>query len=91
MSDVKTFSEDTRIDPEVYESFLAAAPVSSMSLMLRTTVEPNSLIPELRRAVADLDPELPLLRVMSMDGVIESRKAGTLCSPACWRRLRCSR
>jgi putative ABC transport system permease protein len=75
VSDVKTFSEDTTIEPEVYES-LVQRPVTSVSLMVRTTVEPNSLIPDLRRAIANLDPELPLLRVMSMDGVIDSQKSG---------------
>jgi ABC-type antimicrobial peptide transport system permease subunit len=44
--------------------------------MLRTNVDPNSLIPELRRTVAGLDPELPLLRVMSMDGVIDTQRNG---------------
>ncbi len=75
VSDVKAFSEDTRIDPEVFEAFLQR-PVRSLSLMLRTNVEPNSLIPDLRRTVAGLDAELPLLRVMSMDGVIDTQKNG---------------
>jgi putative ABC transport system permease protein len=75
VNDVKSFSEDTRVDPEVYESFLQR-PVTSMSLMLRTSVDPNGLIPGLRRVVAHLDPELPLLRVMSMDGVIDEQKTG---------------
>ena len=75
VSDVKSFSEDTRIDPEVYEPFLQR-PVASLSIMLRTTVEPNNLIPELRRTVAAVDPELPLLRVMSMDGVIDTQRNG---------------
>jgi putative ABC transport system permease protein len=75
VSDVKSFSEDTRIDPEVYEAYLQR-PVTSLSLMVRTAVEPNSLIPELRRMVAGLDPELPLLRVMSMEGVIDTQRKG---------------
>jgi putative ABC transport system permease protein len=73
--DVKRFSEDTRIDPEVYESYLQR-PVTSFSLMLRSDAEPNGLIPDLRRTVAALDAELPLLRVMSMDGVIQTQKVG---------------
>jgi putative ABC transport system permease protein len=75
VSDVKTFSEDQRFDPQVYETFFQR-PVSSVSLMVRTVVEPNSLIPDLRRAVANLDPELPLLRAMSMDGVINTQRYG---------------
>jgi putative ABC transport system permease protein len=75
VSDVKSFSEDVRIDPEVYETFLQR-PVASLSLMLRTNAEPNSLIPDLRRLVSGLDADLPLLRVMSMDGVIDTQRKG---------------
>jgi predicted permease len=74
-SDVKAFSEETRVDPQVYRPFLQQ-PVASFSLMLRTNVEANSLIPALRHAVAELDSELPLLAVMNMDGVIESQRGG---------------
>jgi putative ABC transport system permease protein len=44
--------------------------------MMRSNVEPDGVIPELRHVVADLDVELPLLRVMSMDGVIETQRNG---------------
>jgi putative ABC transport system permease protein len=50
--------------------------VASFSVMLRSTVDPNSLMPALRHVVAGLDSELPLLRVMSMDGVIEIQRNG---------------
>ncbi|MGH9606088.1 MAG: ABC transporter permease, partial [Terracidiphilus sp.] len=63
VSNVKYYSDDTRIDPEVYQPF-SQRPVASFSLMMRTSVDPDSVIPELRRAVAGLDPELPLLHVM---------------------------
>ncbi len=75
VSDVKTFSEGPQIDPEVYEPFLQR-PVAGFSLVLRTNVEPNSLMPDLRRAVASIDSELPLLNVMSMDGVFDTQRKG---------------
>lgn len=75
ISDIKTYSEDPRIDPQVYESVLQR-PVASLSILVRTNVDPNSLMPELRRAVATLDPELPLLNVLSMDGVIHTQRKG---------------
>ena len=75
VSDVKSFSEETRVDPQVYEPFLQR-PVASFSLLLRSSVEPDSLAPALRRAVAEQDSELPLLRVMSMDNVIENQRYG---------------
>jgi len=75
VSDVKSYSEETRVDPEVYESF-SQRPVQSFSVVLRTDVEPNGLIPALRKVVSQLDVELPLDRVMSMDSVINDQRNG---------------
>jgi putative ABC transport system permease protein len=79
VNDVKAYSEETRVAPQAYEALLQR-PVGSMSLMLRTSEQPNrdpnSLIPELRSAVAGIDPELPLLQVMSMEHVIEVQRSG---------------
>ncbi len=75
VSNVKTHSELTRDDPEVYEAFLQR-PMSSFSLMIRTDSDPGSLSSALRNAVAQVDAELPLNRVMSMPAVIERQKAG---------------
>lgn len=75
VSDVKSYSEETRVDPEVYESF-SQRPVSSFSVLLRANAEPNALIPALRQTVSQMDPELPLSRVMSMDSVIDQQRNG---------------
>jgi predicted permease len=75
VSNVKSYSEDPRIEPEVYEAY-QQRPVASISLMLRSTVEPTSLATSLRQVLAKFDPELPLLRVMSMDDVIQVQKNG---------------
>jgi predicted permease len=75
VGDVKSYSEDPRYEPEVYELYVQQ-PVRSFSVMLRSTVDPTSLTPDLRRAIAQLDSELPLLRVMSMDGVIDAQRNG---------------
>ena len=75
VSNVKSYSEDTRVDPEIYESFLQR-PVTSLSVLLRSKVETNSLIPDLRHAVSQLDAELPLGRVMSMETVINHQRGG---------------
>ena len=75
VGDVKTFSEATNYDPEVYEAFLQR-PVSSFSLMVRTSADPASLASALRNAVARLDGELPLSAVMSMPAVLEQQKGG---------------
>jgi predicted permease len=75
VGNVKTYSEATRDDPQVYEPLLQR-PVSSFSLMVRTSVDPNSLAPAVRNAVRELDAELPLAQVMSMPTVIDRQKGG---------------
>ena len=75
VGNVKIYSEEIRDDAEVYEAFLQR-PVSSISLMIRTNSDPRSLSSALRNAVAQVDAELPLNRVMSMSAVIERQKAG---------------
>ncbi len=77
VSNVKSYSEGPRDEPEIYESFLQR-PQSSFSLMLRTTSDPNGVVSDLRAAVAQLDSDLPLDRVKSMASVIESQKAGNV-------------
>ena len=75
VGNVKTYSEGTEDDPEVYEAFLQR-PVGSMSLMVRSSSDPNGLASALRNAVAQVDAELPLSRLMSMHAVIEYQKGG---------------
>jgi len=75
VDDIPSYSELPNVDPEVYEAW-TQRPVASFSILLRSSVEPNSLIPSLRHALAQIDPDLPLLRVMNMDQVIESHKNG---------------
>jgi len=75
VANVKTYSEDTREEPQVYEAFLQR-PLPSFSLMVRASSDPNGLASALRSAVAQVDAELPLARVMSMPAVIERQKGG---------------
>ena len=75
VSDVNTYSQGTQVDPEVYEAY-PQRPLASFSVMLRSNVEPGSLTPALRNVVEKLDGELPLLRVMSMERVLEYRRSG---------------
>jgi putative ABC transport system permease protein len=75
VNNVKSYSEDAREDPAVYESFLQR-PLSSFSFAIRTTADPSALASSLRAAVAQVDSELPLTHVMSMPAVIERQRAG---------------
>jgi len=75
VGNVKTYSEDTRDDAEIYEAFLQR-PAASFSLMVRSNSDPNGLAPAVREAVAKIDPELPLAQVMSMPALIERQRGG---------------
>jgi predicted permease len=75
VGNVRNYSEDPNMVPQVYEAYLQR-PVASFSLLLRSNMEPSSLAPVLRQVVARLDAELPMLRVMSMDGVINDQRSG---------------
>jgi putative ABC transport system permease protein len=75
VGNVKAYSEDTREEPEIYESYWQR-PVPSFSVMVRTGSDPNTLVPGMREAFSQADPELPLSRVTSMQGVIEIQKGG---------------
>jgi putative ABC transport system permease protein len=75
VGNVKAYSEETRDDPAVYEPFLQRT-VPSFSLMVRASSDPNSLASAVRNAVARVDAELPLTRVMSMPALIELQRGG---------------
>ena len=75
VGNVKTYSEDTRDDPEAYEPFLQH-PIASFSLMVRAGSAPDNLEAALRKAVAQVDVELPLVHVMSMSSVIALQRSG---------------
>lgn len=75
VGNVRNYSEDPNMLPQVYEAYLQR-PVASFSLLLRSNVEPSSLSPAVRQVVARLDAELPMLRVMSMDDVINDQRNG---------------
>jgi putative ABC transport system permease protein len=75
VGNVKTYSEETRDDPEAYEPFLQH-PIPSFSLMVRAGSAPDNLEVILRKAVAQVDVELPLVHVMSMSSVIALQRSG---------------
>jgi putative ABC transport system permease protein len=75
VGNVKSYSEATRDDPQVYEAF-PQRPVPSFSIMIRASSDPNGLASALRNAVAQADADLPLARLMSMPALIERQQGG---------------
>ncbi|HVG39073.1 MAG TPA: FtsX-like permease family protein [Pyrinomonadaceae bacterium] len=66
MGDVRHANLDEAPRPEMYVPF-AQFPVNSMSVVMRTAVRPQSLIPQIEREVRALDRELPLNDVKTLD------------------------
>jgi len=75
VSNVKTFSESTRDEPQAYEPFFQR-PVNSFSVMIRTASDPAGFASALRNTVAQMDAELPLAQVMTMEAVVEQQHYG---------------
>jgi putative ABC transport system permease protein len=75
VGNVKSYSESTRDEPEVYEPYLQR-PVSSFSIILRTDLEPGALASALRSAVSGLDPDLPVAHVMTMPTLLDRQNGG---------------
>jgi predicted permease len=62
------------VEPDTYlQAFrpMAQAPVSSVSITVRSSSNPDSLMDLSRRAVAELDPAMPLSRVRSARSLVD--------------------
>jgi putative ABC transport system permease protein len=65
----KGLAQETR--PHVYEPF-AQAPNHFMTLVVRTDTDPSAIVPAIRAKVFELDHELPLQRVTTLDKLISN-------------------
>jgi putative ABC transport system permease protein len=55
--------------PEMYVPY-AQMPTQTLDVVLRTHVTPRSLVPAVEKVVRELDPELPVARVATLDEVV---------------------
>jgi putative ABC transport system permease protein len=69
VGDVKEVGLAEEDPPELYLPY-AQSPVETMDVVLRTAVAPRSVVPSAERVVRDLDPELPVARVATLDEVV---------------------
>ena len=69
VGDVKQNGLTRETKPHTYEPF-AQAPNQFMTLIVRSTSDPASLVPAIRSQVLALDSELPLQRVTTLDRMI---------------------
>ena len=71
VGDVKQNGLTKETRPHTYEPF-AQAPNQFMTLIVRSTSDPKSLVPAVRSKVLALDSDLPLQRVTTLDRVISN-------------------
>jgi len=69
VGDVKQKGLNRETLPHTYEPF-AQAPSQFMTMVVRTSIEPNSMVPAIRSEVFEIDNELPLQSVRTLDRVI---------------------
>jgi predicted permease len=67
--DVRSRRPDAPPDAEIYAPF-AQFPLPSLAFTVRTSLAPESLVPAIRRELAQLDPALPLASVRTFDDVV---------------------
>ncbi len=78
--DVRSKAETDQYERVLYQPIAAGArgaKARPMAYVLRTAVPPTSLLPAVRRAVADLDPSLPLAQVETLRSRIDRATAPT--------------
>ena len=78
--DVRSKAETDQYERVLYQPIAAVArgaKARPMAYVLRTAVPPTSLLPAVRRAVADLDPSLPLAQVETLRSRIDRATAPT--------------
>jgi putative ABC transport system permease protein len=63
------------VDPAVYYPF-AQDPFLGMEMFVRTAGDPLRVVPAIRRAVLDVDPELPISRVAALEADVAKSIAG---------------
>ncbi|MGO8816911.1 MAG: ADOP family duplicated permease [Terriglobia bacterium] len=76
IGDVRRDELDQPAAPEAFEALRQMGP-DYMNLVVRTAM-PNALsvVPELRRALAELDPDVPLFDVRGMNYYVDEQEAG---------------
>lgn len=66
VGDIRHASLTAELKPEVYLPH-AQIPANSMTLVVRTNSDPSAVIPAIRGAVREMDPDLPLFNIRTLD------------------------
>ena len=73
VADTRRAGVDERARTESYQPYTQDP--GSMTVLIRTAGEPSAVVPALREAVRQLDPEQPLARVAPLDQLIDNQTA----------------
>ncbi len=71
VSDARDLGVESEAEPELYFPDVELHSV----ILIRTNTEPNSILPEVRSAVRDLDPTLPIYHIETIDKVLSDSLA----------------
>ncbi len=75
VNDVKSSGLRAATEPTYYLP-TAQAPLGDMTVLVRTSSEPTSVIPALRQAVLSIDPNQPIANITSLDRVVSESLSG---------------
>jgi putative ABC transport system permease protein len=75
VADTRRSGVDRPVRPESYQPHTQSEQTASMLVLVRTASDPGSIVPMLRAAVHDLDPDQPLARVATLDQLLDERTA----------------
>jgi predicted permease len=77
VSDIRDFTLSTKPVIELYYP-LAQGPSNGMGIVVRTELrEPGALLPDIRRRIAAIDPNLPIVKPQTMTAVVDAAAGGT--------------
>ena len=82
VSDIKNHGLNAVTKPEMYfpytdQPFGIWADLASMTLVVRTAVEPQQMMSAIRGQLKSLDPELPLFKISTLEQVVSSSTSHT--------------
>lgn len=72
VADIRAFSLDADDQPAIYAPFAQEQQFwkTWLNLVVRTSVDPNTLTASIRRAVSEVDPTIPVADIQTMDQLI---------------------
>jgi putative ABC transport system permease protein len=68
--DTKHYGLDEEMRPGIFQP-LAQVPASSTSIVIKTSLEPTGLVPQVRQITRDADPDIPVVGPRTMQQILD--------------------